>query len=285
MALRPFRSLLPLCAAALLITACEQDPTRSEQYKQLEQDQSRTEDMVHMKDSTINDLFGTFNRISENLRTIREKQGQLGNSTTTGPEMGKDMEQHIMDDIHMIDSLLEQNRALIAKLRKDAKKNGGRIAELTRTVEELERTVAEKDTEIGSLKDQLSSTNASLAELIGMYRDKEQLAALQRDELNTAWYAVGSAKELRENGVLTKEGGVAGIGATNKLNAAGLNKEYFKQVDITRTMEIPINAKKAKLATSHPASSYRFDGQVDKLVITDAAQFWSMSKYLVVVVD
>lgn len=285
MAQRPFRSLLPFLAIALFAIACEQDPTQSEQYKQLEQDRSRTEDVVHMKDSTINDLFGTFNRISENLRTIREKQGQLGSTATTGPELGKDMEQHIMDDIHMIDSLLEQNKALIAKLRKDAKKNGGRIAELTRTVEELERTVAEKDTEIGSLKDQLASTNASLAELIGMYRDKEQLADLQRNELNTAWYAVGSAKELRENGVLTKEGGIAGIGASNKLNAAGLNKEYFKQVDIMQVNEIPINAKKAKLATSHPAGSYRMEGQVDKLVITDPAQFWSMSKYLVIVVD
>ena len=199
--------------------------------------------------------------------------------------MGKDMEQHIMDDIHAIDSLLNQNKALLAKLRKDAKANGGRIAELSKTIEELEKTVAEKDTEIGSLKDQLASTNASLGELITMYRDKEQLANLQRDELNTAWYAVGTAKELRENGVLTKEGGVAGIGATNKLNAAGLNKEYFKQVDITKEVEIPINAKKAKLVTSHPAGSYRMEGEVEKLVITDPGQFWSMSKYLVVVAD
>jgi hypothetical protein len=190
-----------------------------------------------------------------------------------------------MADIAVIDSLLDANKALLAKLRKTAKTNEGRIAELMKTVEELERSVGEKDTEIGSLKEQLSSTSTSLAQMIDMYRDKEQLANLQRSELNTAWYCVGTAKELRANNVLTKEGGVAGIGATNKLNSTTLNQEYFKQVDITQQLEIPINAKKVKLATSHPAGTYRFEGEVDKLVITDPGRFWSMSKYLVVVVD
>lgn len=271
-------------AVALLFAACEQDPTQSEQYKQLEQDQHRTEGVVSMKDSTINDLFGTFNRISENLRTIREKQGKLADRSGS-VEGAPDMESLIMADLRAIDSLLDANKGMIARLKKNAKANEGRIAELTRTVEDLERTIGEKDVEIGGLKEQLASSNKSLAEMIEMYRDKDQLAGMQRADLNRAWYAVGTTKELRENRVLTKEGGVAGIGATNKLNSADLNLDYFKEVDITQQLEIPVNAKKAKLATTHPAGSYRFEGEVDKLVITDPSRFWSMSKYLVVVAE
>jgi len=135
------------------------------------------------------------------------------------------------------------------------------------------------------MKEELSSANSSLATLIGMYRDKDQLATDQQSELNMAWYCVGTAKELRENGVLTKEGGVIGIGKVDKLNTAALNKDWFKRVDVTETTEIPIMAKKAKLVTTHPAGSYAMEGNVDKLKITDATAFWSMSKYLVIVAD
>jgi hypothetical protein len=135
------------------------------------------------------------------------------------------------------------------------------------------------------VKEQLASTNSSLATLIEMYRDKSQLADMQRNELNTAWYAVGTSKELRNNGVLTKEGGVIGLGGVNKLNTSDLAKGYFTRIDITSTTSIPVAAKKAKLATTHPEGSYRFENGATKLVITDPAAFWSISKYLVVEVE
>lgn len=269
---------------ALIWASCQQDPRESEAYQQLAQDQGRTEQMVHAKDSALNAVFATMNRISENLRTIRQKQDVLSESGD-GAENAMDAEQRILDDIGSIDRLLEENKQLIARLKADSKAAKGRLAELERTVTDLEQLMRDKDLEIGSLKEQLASTNSSLASLIEMYRDKEQLADLQRNELNTAWYSVGTARELRDNGVLTKSGGVVGIGGSNKLKTQGLNQEYFKQVDIVQTLTIPVNAKKAKLATSHPEGSYLFEGQVASLVITDPDRFWSMSKYLVVVVD
>lgn len=268
---------------ALGLMACQNDPKTTPEYQQLAEDADRTAAQVSERDSTINMLFGTMNRISENLRTIRAKQGQLG-TTDKGAE-GPDMEQRIMDDLSSIDGLLAENKDLIAKLRKQAKASAASISELERTVSDLEASIAEKDTEIGVLKEQLASTNSSLATLIEMYRDKSQLADMQRNEMNTAWYAIGTQKELRGAGVLAKEGGIAGIGAVSKLNSNNLPKDYFTQIDVTRTLQIPIAAKKAKLATSHPAGSYKLEEGAQQLVITDPNAFWSMSKYLVVVVE
>ena len=278
------RILFSLMTAATLLWSCKEDPTQSEQYKQLEEHDQQVASESGMKDSTINYMFGSFNRISENLRTIREKQGLLGKGEN-GVESGADMETRIVEDLRAIDSLLSVNKQLIARMRKDAKAQGGKIAELQKTIDELERTIGERDAEIGTLKEQLTSTNASLASMIQMYQDKDQLAGMQRNELNTAWYCVGTQKELTANGVLTKEGGFIGLGKVSKLNTAAMNKEYFKQIDVTQVLEIPINAKKAKVVTSHPAGSFKLEGQVDKLVIGDVAQFWSVSKYLVIVVD
>jgi len=274
--------ILPLFAFALL-TACTQDPKETPQFQQLAEDNDRTRAEIAEKDSMINDLFGTVNRISENLRIIRTKQGQLGSAD--GGSEGMNVEERIMGDIQSIDGLLAENRALIERLRKQSKGSATSMAELQRTVEDLDRSVSEKDEEIALVKEQLASTNSSLATLIEMYRDKSQLADLQRNELNTAWYAVGTAKELRENGVLAKEGGIAGIGGVNKLNTNDLAKGYFTRIDITRDSSIPVVAKKAKLATTHPEGSYRFEEGAAKLVIIDPNAFWSISKYLVVVVE
>ncbi|MBL0126343.1 MAG: hypothetical protein IPP83_02565 [Flavobacteriales bacterium] len=277
------RTALCLMILTVLLNACGSDPKESPQYQQLQEDAGRNAALVTERDSTINALFGTMNRISENLRTIRNKQGQM--MVAPDGEGQPDMEKRIMDDIASIDGLLAENKDLLARMRKQAKTSTAAIAELERTVDDLERSLAEKDAEIGTLKEQLASTNASLATLIAMYRDKSQLADMQRNEMNVAWYAVGTAKELRANGVLTKEGGVAGLGAVNKLNTANLPKDYFMQVDVTRTLEVPVMAKKAKLATSHPDGSYRWEAGFEKLVITDPNAFWSVSKYLVVVTD
>ncbi|MBK9276148.1 MAG: hypothetical protein IPM49_16630 [Flavobacteriales bacterium] len=273
-----------ILSAFVLATACKDDPTQSDQYKGLATEKATVDAALAERDSSLNVLFGSFNRISENLRTIREKQGLIGDVKVEG-EPSQDMEQRIVSDLQQIDELLSENKMLIAKLRKEAKANAGAIAALQRTVEELERTVAEKDAEIGGLKEQLASANSSLATLMEMYRDKEQQANMQRNELNTAHYVIGTAKELKEKGIVTKEGGLAGIGATKKLNADALGDGHFKQIDITQTLEVPIAAKKARLLTTHPQGSYRFEGEVDKLVITDPQAFWSASKYLVVMAD
>lgn len=272
-----------LFLVALLIQACDQDPTQSPQYQQLNEDAQRGQATIAQRDSTINELFSTMNRISDNLRTVRSKQGQLA-APQEGSETDTALEQRIMDDIASIDGLLAENKTLLDRLRKQAKKSAASITALEATVAELERSIVEKDGEITSLKEQLASTNSSLATLIEMYRDKSQLADMQRNEMNTAWYAVGTAKELRAKGVLTKEGGVVGIGAVDKLNTENLAQDHFTRIDLVQTLEVPIMAKKARLATDHPAGSYRLEG-AEKLVITDPNKFWSLSRYLVIVAD
>lgn len=281
------RTLLTTCAVTLLLfSACKNDPTESEQYKQLEHDKVVVAEENSMKDSTINEMFGAFNRVSENLRVIREKQGLLSKGGK-GVEGGATMEQGIVDDLRMIDSLLNENKKIIARMKKSSAAEDNKLTELSKTIAEFEKSMKEKDAEIGSIKEQLASTNASLASMIQMYQDKEQQANMQLGELHTAYYCVGSQKELRDNNILTKEGGVIGIGSVNKLNTADLNKNYFKEIDITKVTVIPVDAKKAKVITAHPAGSYELVGKdrVDNITIKDTAAFWSLSKYLVVQVE
>ncbi len=276
--------LLPFLLLSLAIVSCTGDPENDPQYRQYVEDARLAEKRVADRDSTINDLFGTLNKISENLRTIRSKQGQL-DKPYWGMDGGDDIEQRILTDLQSIDSLIEVNRTLMERLRTNAELSSDGLGELHRTVADLERTITEKDQEIAQMKEELASTNASMATIIEMYRDRTQLAEQQTEQLNTAYYAVGTLRELRENGVLAREGGFAGIGGVNKLDPARLPKDYFKRIDLSVEKEIPVIAKKATLVTPHPEGSYTFQNGAEKLVITDPEKFWSISKYLVVVVD
>jgi hypothetical protein len=279
----PMPRSLPLFVLAALMFSCTTEPTTDPLVEQLEQDNARSIAQVSERDSVINELFGTMNRISENLRTIRSKQGQLLEPADAA-EQGADLEQRIMGDLQHIDGLMMENRQLVERLRQQAKGNAAALSELERTIAGLESNIQEKDAEIGTLKEQLASSNSSLATLIEMYRDKSQLSDMQRMELNTAYYVVGTTKELKESGVLTKEGGFIGIGGVNRLNTASLSTDAFQRIDVVRTTEFTLGAKKAKLVTTHPDGSYRLEGG-NKLVVTDADAFWSISKYLVVVVE
>ncbi|MBK8707805.1 MAG: hypothetical protein IPN30_04845 [Flavobacteriales bacterium] len=158
-------TITTLATLALLQACTPDDPKVSEPYRQLEEDQQRTQAIVAEKDSTINALFGTFNRISENLRTVRAKQGDLV-APSGGVESKAEMEQRIMADIEQIDALLAENKGSIAQLKKQARSSGTKLGELERMITDLEKASAEKDAEIGVLKEQLASTNSSLATLI-----------------------------------------------------------------------------------------------------------------------
>jgi hypothetical protein len=75
-----------------------------------------------------------------------------------------------------------------------------------------------------------------------------------------------------------------GIGSTEKIKTGELNKGYFARIDLSETEEITIGAKRVRLATPHPEGSYTLVDGASKLVIDDPEAFWSLSKYLVVVV-
>ena len=97
----------------------------------------------------------------------------------------------------------------------------------------------------------------------------------QDKQLNTAWYACGTEKELKGQQILVK----------GKVLQGNFNKDYFTKIDIRVDNTIKLYSKSAKLLTTHPSSSYTLQPDANKqltLRITDPQAFWSTSKYLVV---
>lgn len=231
----------------------------------------------------LNSFITAFNEIQTNLNTIKEKEKIV----TSASKEGKRAEDQINEDIQAIYELMEKNRQQVASLSRKLKKSNARVEELEKMIANLEMQLQQKDAEIADLKSKLEQMNIEINELMLANQVKTAEIDEKTAKLNTAYYAYGTTKELKRQGVITKEGGFIGLGKSESM-MKDFNKNYFTKIDITQTTTIPLAAKKAKLLTSHPSDSYKFDGpegKVEKLVITNPEAFWGTSKYLVVIIE
>ncbi|MGL4597140.1 MAG: hypothetical protein ACRCYO_06420 [Bacteroidia bacterium] len=274
-------------ATAGLFTACSGtgEPERDPVKDSLTQQTQELSGQVSEKEAAIDSFLRAFNDIQVNLDEIKKKEKIINESTATGDV--KSREEQIKTDIQAIYDLMAQNKARLAAAKKKLKDKDAKIGELQRSIELLESQLATREQEIIALKDQIEKLNIELGNMSMEVAMVNAESDAKTAKLNTAYYAYGTKKDLIANGVLTKEGGVIGLGKTTKLSST-MNTKYFEQVDITKTTEIMLNVKKAKVVSTHPSDSYSIveaDGKAEKLVISDADKFWSVSKYLVIVVD
>jgi hypothetical protein len=278
--------LLPI---ALLIMSCgnetpEKVVNREADSLQLLNDGKETR-IVEL-DSNINSFIADFNSIQDNLDKIKEKE-KIVTKMSTDPEIGKSKKEQIVADIQAIYDIMNENRARIDGMKKKLKNSNTANAELEKLITRLQADLEAKTAQITDLRTQMELLHIEMTNLQVTYNDAKVQSEEKTQKLNTAYYTMGTMKELIAKGILTKEGGFIGIGKTKKIKDT-FNKEQFTKVDITTTSKIVLSAKKAKLMTVHPSSSYEIIGTektVENLTIKDAETFWSASKYLVIVVE
>lgn len=248
------------------------------------------------KDSNISEFVSTFNDIEANLDSIKKAELVIDKNAKAGEVKGSRKEQ-IKSDIKYIYDLQQKNRKMVAELSAKLSKSDKHAAQLQKMIDNLNASIAEKDAQIAQMTDELGKLNVQVKDLNVKVTDlNTNVSNLSADNakkqadidaktaaLNTAYYVIGTARELKDKKIISGAGGFIGIGRTKDL-LADLNMNDFTKVDITVVNEIPIMKKKISIITSHPKASYRLEGDktVDKLVILDTKAFWSLSKVLVI---
>jgi len=276
-----------LASFLVLLFSCK-DEEMENKIADLENQNTELNNGSTEKDNQIETYIQSLNEIQDNLKAIKEKQKIVTSSFNMGNgELNTNVKDMIINDMGLINNLLDENKQKLASLTSRLKKSNLKITELEKMIENMASQLQEKDAEIVSLQTQLASANEQLKVLFEEYNNRLEEIGTQTDKMNTAYYCFGTSKELKEKGVLTKEGGFIGIGKSEKL-AADFNQDYFTKIDITLIKSVDLKSKKAKLVTTHASDSYKLEGDktsVDKLVITNPEKFWASSKYLVIVVE
>lgn len=279
------KKLLLVLFIAPLFFACKEDgPVVDPVKDSLTEETQRLGGINADQAMALDSFFRAMNDIQSNLDEIREKEKIIAKDTSGG-DVGSRKDK-ITSDIQAIYDLMVLNKQRLASAKKNLKDANLQIASMQQTIDNLTATLAQREGEITTLKDELEKKNLELSNLTMNYQELQQESDAKTEELNTAYYAYGTDKELQTQGIITKEGGLIGIGKTQKLSE-NLNTEYFTKIDVTRVNEIQLSSKSAKVLSTHPSGSYKIvgdDGRADKLLIIDAVKFWSVSKYLVVVV-
>ncbi|MCI6491522.1 MAG: lipoprotein [Prevotella sp.] len=281
------KRILIIAIAALALTGC-QEKKNAAAVSQTDVRIDSLQRIIDQKDNELNDVISTFNEIQEGFRLIELAEKNVSiikdGEATNKPEQ-------IRESIRSIQQRMQHNRELIARLQQQVREGSSRSEELRRTInnfvkeleaknnelQQLRTELQEKDIRIAELDNTVSTLNSDVTQLREETAKKTETINNQDVQLNSAWYVFGTKKELQEQNIYQK----------GKVLQSNFNKNYFTKIDIRVDKEIKLYSKSARMLTSHPAGSYTLQPDAQQqyvLRITNPQQFWSTSKYLVVLV-
>ena len=276
--------ILTMCVIAL--GSCNEGVKKVEEAAQQQRDS--LEQIITQKDNEINDMMTTLSDIEEGFREITEAQNRV---TLAKSGEGTNTSQRIKENFQFIQSMMQQNKELINKLKQQVRESTVKGGQLKKIIDNLTQQMEEKDKQLAALREELDRKDIHIAELDEKVANlntnvntltedntkKDETISTQDKALHSAWFVFGTKKELKEQNIL----------ADGEVLRSNFNKDYFTKIDIRIDKEIKFYSKSAKMMTSHPASSYTLQRDANKqyvLRITDPQAFWSTSKYLVVMV-
>lgn len=250
--------------------------------------------IIDTKDGEIDALFEVLNEIENNITEISNRYGQVNTLKQNNPEMNSRVKGQITDQLAVIENMLSQNKQKIASLNAKIGEMGKENTRLQEFIESLNSRMADQEKQINDLMSELTISKATIqqlsenvSDLTQANKEKDEYIAYQTAEANKAYYIVGSYKDLKEMGIVSKSGGFIGIGKKQNTNTE-MDISHFQTIDRTKVTTITINQRKAQVISKHPADSYELimdendPKTVAYLSIKNIKSFWRYTDYLVV---
>tara|TARA_B110000483_G_scaffold90136_1_gene111323 strand:+ start:262 stop:1137 length:876 start_codon:yes stop_codon:yes gene_type:complete len=237
-----------------------------------------------LNDDSIVNLYALYiQKIKNNINEI-SKQELIINNAKNNPDFIEKDTTDIIKSIKILSKKLQENESMLMALNNAVKQEKNKNSLFASKVTELREEIDKSNREVYYLKEELNSMNASFEAIFKKYNLQNKKISAINQKLNEVAYVIGSKSELLDNGVLTKSGGLIGIGKTRKLNS-DLNTDYFTYVSKYKFENIPLGYKSVRLMTSHPTNSYKLSNlneTIDSLIIINQDDFWRNSKFLVI---
>jgi chromosome segregation ATPase len=285
------KKILSIAAAALIaLSGCNGD-----KLKQAEEQNGELNDSLHVALANQDSLLVLLNDITDGMNQIKDMEKILSNTSDLNAESASRKEQ-LRNDMAAIQQALQERRERLAQLESKLKKSQSYNGTLQRTIENLKAEIATQEATISTLRNDLAaaqimvadlttrvdSLNTTVANVTEERTRAEEHATAAENELNTCYYAIGTKKELKEAKIVE-----TGFLRKTKLMAADFQQSYFTTADKRTLTTINTHAKKAKVLTNMPASSYTIEEVNGNQVvrISNSKEFWSRSNYLVIQVD
>lgn len=270
---------LSVAVLALSFTSCVE---KSKKYQELQAENAKLTAQNQTMEAEYNQAVATINEVENSLRAIQEAEGLMSMDAEANNAQ-------VVNDIMQVKQQLEQSREKIADLEDQLAKSKRNNGALAATVKRLKEEIAQKEEAILALQAQVEQLNGEVLNLNGQVNGlKGELAEANRlneenqaiingqvSELNTVHYILGTKKELKGKGILSKKA----------ILRQDVSMSNFKSADKRNLKSLPLNCKKAIVLSANPMGSYEIvpgeDGMM-VLNILDSNKFWNITDYLVI---
>ena len=269
-------------ALAFAFTSCDFE---TQAFKDM---RAQRDSIQALQQTQLDELLGYMDIVQDvdsSFEAIRESQNML--SMVSYEEGSQGVKQRVQENIYMISNLLAENNAKIAELEERLNESDLKNTKFQKTINRLKKDLKAKNAEITKLYKDLESKNFKIdsllvenqivgqraAELTAL--SEAQLAQLNAQDvaLHTAYFFMGTRKELRANDINVKD------------KDSGYRTSLFTPIDVRTFDRLATDSKSAKILTKHPEGSYELTRGEDKkytLVIKNPTDFWNASKYLII---
>ncbi|MDE6290899.1 MAG: hypothetical protein K2M16_05155 [Muribaculaceae bacterium] len=285
------KKLIPLCAlGALMLASCSGEKGKSAE------DSLQIVTVQYEQASTFNDsLLLLMGDIYDGLDSINTQEGLLYSMDKGGEKFDRRAE--VRQNLQSIKDRLQANRDLLSQMQAKLDKTGGENTVLKKTIADLQARIDRQEAKIAELNTQLEAANAEIQQLTDEVtkgqqelqaetaaREQAQAEATAAENLaNRVYYAIGTNKELKQNGLLEKKF----LGATKVLQG-DFNENYFTAGDKRTLSVINTGGKKVKIWGNIPKESYEIIDNANgtqSVKILSPQEFWSRTPYLIIQID
>jgi len=267
------------------------------------------------KDSLLSEVLETTQFVTDANTELAKVKGMAVKSAGSDPgvpgaKADRAARAAALDRLKQVIARLDESETKLAETEKRAKQSRQRNARLLAQIETYKKTIddlrtsaeqqkTQYETIIADQQHQIVTLNGRVDTLGGQVTALTATKVALTDTVttltsykNTVYYAIGTADELLKKGVVVKEGSKFLIFGRSRLEPArNVAPEAFTAVDKTVATSIPLPRpdKKYKIISrqnpTYLASTVAKDGKIsgDALQIAQPEEFWSASKYLVLV--
>ena len=271
--------ILGIGASMFFLGSCVES---SQKYKSL---QARLDSLstVHiMQNSEMESMLADLNDISagmnENKDNSKSKQ-QLN-------QLKKDVQaitEAIASYKEQISKLEGKNKSQSAEFKRLIAGLNAELDQRTQKLNEITKQLAEKNQQLAVKTEEVANLTENVEALDKANKSQQMTINEQDMAIHQGHYLIGNRKELKEAEVISRQGIFC-----PPIVSSQAQKADFTDLDIREMKVIPLNSKKAKLLSVHPADSYTLETGEDgnmTLKINDENNFWKQTKYLVVMIE
>ena len=287
-------TFLSMCFVSTLICSCGNSGSK---VMKLVEERDSLRQINREQGESLDRYSKTIEILNETLDSIAYQENMIFFNNNEELPITKENVKH---NLMRFEALLKKQNDKIRQLENQLSESNDSNAQSLNLISHLKEQLNAKNIQIAQLKEELEKKNVDITRLQEQVesqrltintqtvtiselnrRTQRQGEALARQDaiLNNGYVLIGSKDDLKRKGIL-KEGKIVAD--------AALDRSKFAKVDIREWREISFTAKRPRILTNMPSSSYEITTTGNRnftLTVKNPSDFWRISTYLVIQTD